>query len=306
MSINKIINKTFSIVNNHIVLPSEYYKSIWDGANKFWHIRSFNLDVVNLGSNSGVHAFDYSDTKLLGMNWALGPQSLVHDFSILKNYFSYLKENATVIITLSPFSCLVSSYNKQQNFKYYTFLHPATIQDFDESEHIRALTLKKQNVLRVAPLHTLKGLLRSYKRCVSSKIHSCDYKNNASNFIESWKKQFGISDLDACLSRKHLQEQKLRANNLSEMIDFCLERELRPVLIIPPIHPELRKYFTDSFVEHYINDFLKKGNTQGAIFKHYMFDKRFNSDKYFLNSLFLNKKGAKKFTKIVLADIGVI
>lgn len=90
------------------------------------------------------------------------------------------------------------------------------------------------------------------------------------------------------------------------MIDFCLERELRPVLIIPPIHPELRKYFTDSFVEHYINDFLKKGNTQGAIFKHYMFDKRFNSDKYFLNSLFLNKKGAKKFTKIVLADIGVI
>lgn len=306
MSINKIINKTFSIVNNHIVLPSEYYKSIWGGANKFWHIRNFNLDVVNLGSNSGVHAFDYSDTKLLGMNWALGPQSLVHDFSILKNYFSYLKENATVIITLFPFSCLVSSYNKQQNFKYYTFLHPATIQDFDESEHIRALTLKKQNVLRVAPLHTLKGLLRSYKRCVSSKIHSCDYKNNASNFIESWKKQFGISDLDACLSRKHLQEQKLRANNLSEMIDFCLERELRPVLIIPPIHPELRKYFTDSFVEHYINDFLKKGNTQGAIFKHYMFDKRFNSDKYFLNSLFLNKKGAKKFTKIVLADIGVI
>ena len=49
MIINKIINKTFSIVNNHIVLPSEYYKSIWGGANKFWHIRNFNLDVVNLG-----------------------------------------------------------------------------------------------------------------------------------------------------------------------------------------------------------------------------------------------------------------
>ena len=248
MIINKIINKTFSIVNNHIVLPSEYYKSIWGGANKFWHIRNFNLDVVNLGSNSGVHAFDYSDPKLLGMNWALGPQSLVHDFSILKNYFSYLKENATVIITLCPFSCLVSSYNKQQNFKYYTFLHPATILDFDETEHIRALTLKKKNILRVTPLHTLKGLLRSYKRCVSSKIHSCDYKNNASNFIESWKKQFGISDLDACLSKKHLHDQELRASNLSEMIDFCLERKLRPVLIIPPIHPELRKYFTNSFV----------------------------------------------------------
>ena len=187
MSINKIINKTFSIVNNHIVLPSEYYKSIWGGANKFWHIRNFNLDVVNLGSNSGVHAFDYSDTKLLGMNWALGPQSLVHDFSILKNYFSYLKENATVIITLCPFSCLVSSYNKQQNFKYYTFLHPATILDFDEIEHIRALTLKKTNILRVTPLHTLKGLLRSYKRCVSSKIHSCDYKNNASNSLKVGK-----------------------------------------------------------------------------------------------------------------------
>lgn len=306
MIINKIINKAFSIVNNHIVLPSEYYKTTWGGANKFWHIRNFNLDVVNLGSNSGVHAFDYSGMKLLGMNWALGPQSLVHDFSILKNYFSYLKENATVIITLCPFSCLVSSYNKQQNLKYYTFLHPATIQEFDESEHIRALTLKKQNVLRVAPLHTLKGMLRSYKRCVSSKIHSCDYENNASNFIESWKKQFGISDLDACLSRKHLQEQELRASNLSEMIDFCLERKLRPVLIIPPIHPELRKYFTDSFVEHYINDFLKKGNIQSAFFRNYMFDQRFDSNNYFLNSLFLNKKGAQIFTEIVLHDIGLM
>ena len=90
------------------------------------------------------------------------------------------------------------------------------------------------------------------------------------------------------------------------MLFRSLERKLRPILIIPPVHPELREYFTDSFVEHYINDFLKKGNTQGAIFKNYMFDKRFNSDKYFLNSLFLNKKGARKFTKIVLADIGVI
>lgn len=306
MIINKIINKAFSVVNNHLVLPSDYYKSIWGGANKFWHIRNFNLDVVNLGSNSGVHAFDYSDMNLLGMNWALGPQSLVHDFSILKNYFSYLKENATVIITLCPFSCLVSSYNKQQNLKYYTFLHPATIQEFDESEHIRALTLKKQNVLRVAPLHTLKGLLRSYKQCVSRKIHSCDYENNASNFIESWKKQFGISDLDACLSRKHSQDQELRASNLSEMIDFCLERKLRPVLIIPPIHPELRKYFTDSFVEHYINDFLKKGNIQAAFFKNYMYDQRFDSDNYFFNSLFLNQKGAQIFTKIVLHDIGLM
>lgn len=55
-----------------------------------------------------------------------------------------------------------------------------------------------------------------------------------------------------------MQEQELRASNLSEMIAFCLERDLRPVLVIPPIHPELREYFTDSFVKHYINDFLKR------------------------------------------------
>lgn len=92
MIINKIINKAFSVVNNHLVQSSDFYKSIWGGANKFWHIRNFNLDVVNLGSNSGVYAFEYSDLDLLGMNWALGPQSLVHDFNILKNYFSYLKK----------------------------------------------------------------------------------------------------------------------------------------------------------------------------------------------------------------------
>lgn len=306
MIIKKFVKKTYSFVNDHIVFPSVYFKSLWGGANKFWYINNFNLDVINLGSNSGVYAFDYSGLNLKGMNWALGPQSLVHDFNILKNYFSYLRNGATVIIPLCPFSCLVSSYDKQHNLKYYTFLHPATIQNFDESEHIKALTLKKQNVLKAAPLKTLKGFLRCYKRSFLNSIHSCDYKKDASIFVSCWKKQFSISDFNACLSEKHLCEQNLRAELLDEMITFCIDRDLHPVLLIPPIHPELRKYFTDSFVNHYINDFLKKGNGKDVFFKNYMFDERFNSDGDFSNSLFMSKVGAKKFTKIALKDIGVV
>ena len=132
-------------VCNKIVRHTQWYDQFWNGAQKFWNLRCFNLSVVNLGSNSGKYAFNYEGLDICGMNWALGPQSLVHDFNILKNYFSYLKSGATVIITLCPFSSLVSKYSKKHNLKYYTFLHPATIIGFKESERIKALKINTKN-----------------------------------------------------------------------------------------------------------------------------------------------------------------
>lgn len=49
------------------------------------------LDVVNLGSSSGVYDFDYSDMGCKGMNWAVAPQTMVGDFLILKRYRKFLR-----------------------------------------------------------------------------------------------------------------------------------------------------------------------------------------------------------------------
>ena len=264
------------------------------------------MDVVNLGSNSGLYAFDYNGLDITGMNWAVGPQSLVHDFNVLKNYFSYIKEGGIVIITLCPFSSLVSQYSKQQNLKYYTFLHPATILGFDEVEREKALRIK-QNPIREMPWLCIKRTLKEFlKHIIHKPYPKCDMEKSAITFLEGWKKLFAIVDLDAPLSDKLRMEQENRTQILSDLIDFCLERELKPVLVIPPVHPLLAKKLTKKCRENYIYSFVRKANSQNVPFLDFMDDAGFQRDEFFSNAYFMSKKGAKAFTEQVLKKMSVI
>lgn len=291
---------------NKVIRHTKWYEQYWNGVQKFWYLNRFNLDVVNLGSNSGKYAFHYEGLDIAGMNWAVGPQSLIHDFNILKNYFSYLRSGATVLITLCPFSSLVSQYNKDTNLKYYTFLHPATILDFDENERIKALRIK-ESPIREMPWFCIKRTLKEgIKYVIHKPLPKCDMEKDTLKFIDSWKKQFDIVDLDAPLSEQHSNDQKNRLQVLRDMIEFCLERDLKPVLVIPPVHPFLGKKLTEKYRENYIYSFVRRANEHNVPFLNYMDCKRFHDDSFFLNSFFMSEKGAKKFTRIVLNDIGII
>ena len=293
-------------VCNKLICHTKWYDQYWGGVQKFWSINSFNLDVVNLGSNSGKYAFNYDGLDIYGMNWAVGPQSLVHDYNVLKNYFSYLRTGATVIITLCPFSSLVSQYNKNTNLKYYTFLHPATILDFEEHERIKALKIKESPIKEI-PWLSIKCTLKEGIKCINFKrVSKCDMKRSATIFIESWKRQFDITDLDAPLSEKHLEDQRNRIQVLLEMIEFCMERDLKPVIVIPPMHPTLSSKFSETFRENYIYSFIRSANSMNASFMNYIDDMRFAEDRLFQNSFFLNETGAKRFTSIVLHDLELL
>ena len=292
---------------NKVIRHTKWYEQYWNGVQKFWYLNRFNLDVVNLGSNSGKYAFNYEGLDIAGMNWAVGPQSLVHDFNILRNYFSYLKSEATVMISITPFSSLVSpKYNKSTNLKYYTFLHPATILNFDENERIKALRIKESPFREMPWLCIKRTLKEGIKHFIHRTVPKCDMERNAKIFIDSWKKQFGITDLDASLSEQHRKDQENRIQVLKNMIEFCMERDLKPVLVIPPVHPSLGKRLTEKCRENYIYSFVRKANERNVPFLNYMDDERFHDDRYFLNSFFMSEEGAKNFTRIVLKEIDIV
>lgn len=299
------MNNLFEKACNKVIRRTEWYELYWNGVQKFWYLSRFNLDVVNLGSNSGKYAFDYEDLDISGMNWAVGPQSLVHDFNILKNYFSYLRSGATVLITLCPFSSLVSQYNKNTNLKYYTFLHPATILNFDENERMKALKIQ-ENPIREMPWLCIKQTFKErIKYVIHRSLPKCDMEKSSMIFIDSWKKQFGIMDLDEPLSEQHRKDQENRICVLRGMIEFCFERELKPVLVIPPVHPSLSKRLTAKCRENYIYSFVRTANERNVPFLNYMDDERFHDDRYFFNPFFMSKEGAKKLTRIILKELDI-
>ena len=291
---------------NTLVKNTQWYHSLWGGATKFWDTSQFNIDVVNLGSNPGLYDFCYEGLPLIGKNWALGPQSLVHDYNILKNYFSFLREGATVLIVVCPFSCLFSSYNKEHNFKYYTFLHPATICNFIESERTRAWHFKEIPFNKepwMCLKHILKEKLQNKLRTNKISPMQNNIAKTAEDLVSGWKKQFGIDDLCAPLSLKHREEFVSRRGTLNDMIFFCHERLLKPVIIVPPMHRSLRSLLPDDFKKHYVDDFLMGLD---ASILDYMDNNFRDMNYYFDTALFLNKKGAKLFTKQVLSDIGLL
>lgn len=289
----KITDRLF----NKIIRHTHWYNDVfWNGALKFGK-QTYNVEIVNLGSGAAVHAFNYEDLSVKGENWALSPQSLVHDFNILRNYFSYLKEGATVIITICPFSCLFSNYTKETNFKYYPFLHPATIIDFDDAERKRAF-LTLNNPFKAMPSYCFKQTIKEFLFLLKSKVKrkqtKCDFKKSANDILSCWKKQFQIDDINTPLTEQHLFEQSCRKDTLKKMIVFCRERNLHPIIVIPPMHKELTSLFTKEFIDNYIYGFL--AGIDVPIYD-CMCCEKVNSDDYYINALFLNNVGSKVFTR---------
>lgn len=301
----KIVN-LINRATNKILMSTDWYREgFWNGTTKFWNIPSCDYEVINLGSNSGKYAFCYDGLPVKGMNWAIGPQSLVHDFNILKNYFSYLKEGGIVLIPLCPFSCLYSPYTKESNFKYYPILHPATILDFEDSERTRAYRIKA-NPFKEMPMYcfkrTIKEALNKTYRKMKGKP-TIDFDKNADMWIDLWKKQFGITNLDAPMSEKHKKERSSRADTLCEMIRFCKERNLKPYIVLPPIHPALYSRLPMSFMKNYVYDFISEAIGDELLVLDYLKDCNLYDNNCFQNSYFLNKKGALHLTKEILKRV---
>ena len=301
----KIVN-LINRVTNKILMSTDWYREgFWKGTTKFWNIPSCDYEVVNLGSNSGKYAFCYDESPIKGMNWAIGPQSLVHDLNLLKNYFSYLKEDGIVLIPLCPFSCLYSSYTKESNFKYYPVLHPATIPDFEDSERTRAYKIKEKP-FKEMPMYCINSTVKEVIHKVYRKVKgtsSIDFDKDAEMWINLWKEQFGITDLNAPMSEKHKEERSSRAKTLREMVQFCKERNLNPYVVLPPVHPTLSSRLSLSFMKNFVYDFIEEAVGDELLLLDYLKCDNSYSDECFRNSYLLNKKGALEFTNDILMRI---
>ena len=232
------------------------------------------------------------------------PQSLEYSFKILKMYFSILAQKGIVLIPFCPFSGLsvAGKWPATANDKYYTILDSTLVDDYESVRRRRNYPLFTQ------PRTALKRLVKDVPRHVSgTRIKSChteeEFRQDAERWMEIWKKEFNIENLSAPLSDENKKGAESRRQSLSEMIDFCLERELRPVLVLPPMHPALSSLFTKEFKENYIYSFLRRTNTRNILFLDYFDDQRFVSAEEYDNSFFLSQEGARRFTRIVLEDV---
>lgn len=303
-------------VMNKILLKSNWYKSLFVDfeherfPDNVWYRKhdERNYDLVNLGSNCSKYAFDYTDCDIKAMNWAPGSQTLIDDFKLVKNFHSILKDGGIVLITIMPFTSINKKVGFMDSFKYFKSMDSTLI---DEQYCHKCSLYSRYPILfkKQAVKAFLKVILGKDRETYvgkwdveSNPMGEKQLKADAKTWIDNWKQQFNISDLSAPLTKENEKGRNVRIDVMQKLIDFCTERNYKPVYIIPPTTEYLAEYFTDDFQRIYIYDFLKQVNRNIPIFDYSQSKELMNKDFYF-NSYFLNKHGAKVFTQKVIKDL---
>ena len=302
-----IKHKIAGKINRAISRTHWFNEEMFADCRKFWEYNKFNTDVINLGSTSGCHAFDYEGLPISGGNLALRHNPLSGDLAILKNYFGYLNpNNSHVIITLCAFSSLAGSYDFMED-RFYTLIYPSSIPHFSyrRQQQIKNMVASP---IRFFPLWSVKSeiktLLAKNRHCEKTEK---DMKQDADRWIHAWMHEFSLNDFSQPLSLINQDGLKDASSILNEMISFCKERNIKPVLVLPPMYHTLASKFDKNARKLLLDDLLGSLDDKSVTFLNYMDDPCFSHDiTLFQDSFLLNKKGAKKFTYTVLKELNIL
>ncbi len=270
-----------------------------------------NYDIVNLGSNPAHFAFFYENVK--GQSWATGSQGQDMDFEILKYYHSYLKKGATVIIPIMPFSA-ISPYLKGRNDYWGLEYYSKFAKIIDGSQTLTFPYGKKLLYYLRFPLlfnwKSIRFLIHDENQdtrymCSEQPMMKMELEQDAKVWIQSWLREFNLQSLREVRGSvwKKYYDEAIAVNK--KIVDFCLERGLKPVFLCVPMTKHLSSLLPEDFYQYMIVEFIKKANVHEVPILDYSYDERFQDDILYFNSFFLNLRGRKLFTLQVLKDLGL-
>ena len=282
------------------------YRNIFADTEKFRNDDSIpnGLQLVNLGSNHPKFGFNYDGLNVKAMNWAVGPQSLEYDFAILRKECHHLADNAVVLIPICVLKMFLYRHPFGEHLKYYGILH---------NEDIVGYSLKTKITLIDYPLlfhpKKIKRLIRDVPALANNLLTDANPMNeeqlkaDADFWVNCWNREFDIDINHVVLSDKNKTNIKRNIQLLHELIQFCLDRKLRPVICILPVTDYLGNRFSEDFVNNQILAYVNEANTQKCPVFNHLKDKRFTDSSLYINSFFFNLHGRKQFTKMIIEEL---
>ena len=303
------------VILNKLIRNTNWYK------NQYLYIRQFvsnegyrdniirNYDVVNLGSNPAVFGFFYEGIK--GQSWATGSQGLDMDFEILKYFHCYLKKGGTVIIPIMPFTAISPYIKTKRGYwdaryysKFYKILDYAQREKLPDVDQIVNYIHHPFTYQHSSWRYIIRDVAPDTRYTITEQpMMSMALMQDAELWMKIWYNEFDIKNInEVCDSRwdKWIDEA---SSLITEMIDYCLERDLRPVLVYLPFTKYLSEKFTAQSKKRLVYDFVNRIDRCCVDFLDYSTDEELKDEKLYYNSFFLNLNGRKKFTDKVLTDL---
>ena len=302
--LNKLIRHT-NWWNNQFIYTSQFVSN--QGYREDLHR---NYEIANVGSNPARFAFHYDD--VLGENWSTGTQGLDMDLEILRYYHSYLREGAYVLLPIVPFSSVSGYLEKETPSKLYLSKFYKILDGLQRNCNPKFNGMSR--FMRYPLLYewkALRFLIDDVERdrrleITDQPMSLMDMEKDALLFINGWKKEFNIKNLDGLLPEHLVKGRDKSVKMMSDLIYFLQERGYKPVIISPPMSESLSAYFNKDVKDAYIYSFVEALKELNILYLDYTSDDEFARNEYYFNALFMNLRGRKLFTRRVLSDLGLI
>ena len=274
------------------------------GDGKFVHV-PYEITISNTGSSHGVYAFDYSDyeNEYTGFNFALVSQTLSYDYRVISEYKDHFAENGIMFIPVSYASISLDETETEdfesKNQRYYRFLSPSNIKQFDLQTYIGlhffpAIYESTADIIKIFA----KGMMHKHP------IIEDDYDIGNPDFDYALDAQRAFKRHSVVIKDGHLLINQDEIDALCNIISFCKERNIRPIMITTPLRSEYADQYSPTVLDEFYSKVEEIQQEADCEYYDYSHDERFaHSVEYMRNSDHLSPAGAKAFTKILLDEV---
>ncbi len=293
-----------------IYLLNRPYKQIDDEKYMdFWNLRMLGnqiqeeqIDFANVGSSHGAYNFNYAkleEQDKTCFNFGHASQTYAYDLALLKEYHKYLDEGCLLFIPVSYFSFNNETVNESEaqalSIKYYHFLSPKNIPDYDLYTDIVTTKLPilsaGTDILKLFPDLNL-----------TLKVQAAEGEDNGINLEEFASR--AQQRYDRHFNNKDEYFLPERIEELYDIIAYCEEHEIIPILITTPFS----QYYTDLVSDEFMQEFqsVVDGvvNDTGVSYYDFSHDERFQSHlEYFSDADHLNEDGQYYFMEILVEEV---
>ena len=258
------------------------------------------VQIGNLGSSHGAYDFNYDALTERGyqcFNFANTSQSYNYDYAVLKEFGSYLTEDSILFIPVSYFSfnneVVNDAEREAMSIRYYHCLSPENIPDYDLYvdivTHKFPILSAGEDILKLFP--SLKLSLTVY----AAEGDGIDEQAFANRAQERYSRHF---------DNKEEYFMPERIEELYEIIDYCKEHEITPVLITTPFSKYYRDLVSEDFLTEFENVVNRISYDTGVSYYDYSYDSRFRGNlAYFMDADHLNEEGAAYFMHILMEEV---
>lgn len=280
---------------------------------KFSTLKAFYTEVQigNIGSSHGAYNFDYTPLTERGyscFNFANASQSFNYDYAILKEYGHYMAPGSVLFIPVSYFSfnneVINASEAQALSVRYYHCISPENIPDYDPYidlvTHRFPVLSAGEEILKIFP--DLKLSLTVFASEKNDEIIDTPDTNAEINIEEFAARAKDRYSRHFDNKEEYFLEERI--TDLYDIINYCKEHEITPVLITTPFSV----YYTELISEEFLQEFSETVNgiaaDTGVSYYDFSNDERFHDNLiYFADSDHLNEKGCEYFMQVLLEEV---